>query len=614
MDLLPYVHEKMCSRGEQILSSEVLAKDLLETLLKNCHGLYMIIDGIDECSQTEEKKIILFLRSLIEIPHNGACPTRCVLISQRDAVTSKLLRDLPTIAITSSHNRLDIVAFVSSWALKIQNKFYITDEVMRSMIDLVVEKAQDQTSRAEAIQLLAWLVCAKRQLKWREIQAAVSIDLEDETVDFHGRQWILNSKDLCGSLVEARSDGSLELVHTTAKFYLINHGVVNVMQEELKMASLCLGYLALPGFDMLLTDSSVDDLLKIGYYAFLDYAACYWSGHLEASLAGRVDGAAVHAIICVLERFLDSHYREPKETIETQPRTNQMLDQLQGNNTWTSWGYFEKLCRAFISTQNQIQSYGEDAALNDALDIPDIVTRVRGTLEHAASSLLDSWNDYDQNMFKFFYGDEVYKCPRMSCEYFHRGFQSPKEREAHIQKHTRPYCCSYPGCLRTALGFLSKAELRKHVAQTHETALRGEHSFPLKRGRPVLQCSACQQEFLQPGKFRNHNCVNRHSPPENVQLPTDQSKQQMRNGQPMNQAQRYTQLYQQRLLRMRHDMSARYMDDYGPPDQYPPNIAQQYGPGLEKTAKAWVAEVMRRERDGGQQQQQQRAASQAQGT
>ena len=84
------------------------------------------------------------------------------------------------------------------------------------------------------------------------------------------------------------------------------------------------------------------------------------------------------------------------------------------------------------------------------------------------------------------------------------------------------------------------------------------------------------------------------------------------NGQPMNQAQRYTQLYQQRLLRMRHDMSTRYMAQYGPPNQYPSNIAQQYGPGLEKNAKAWVSEVMRRERDGGQQQQQQRAALQAQ--
>ncbi|KAJ5333073.1 Spt20 family [Penicillium brevicompactum] len=79
------------------------------------------------------------------------------------------------------------------------------------------------------------------------------------------------------------------------------------------------------------------------------------------------------------------------------------------------------------------------------------------------------------------------------------------------------------------------------------------------------------------------------------------------NGQTMNPAQRYSQLYQQRLLRMRHEMSQRYMAQYGPPNQYPPSIAQQYGSGLEKTAKAWVHEVMRRERENGQQQQQQRA-------
>ncbi|KAJ5551885.1 hypothetical protein N7461_006583 [Penicillium sp. DV-2018c] len=85
------------------------------------------------------------------------------------------------------------------------------------------------------------------------------------------------------------------------------------------------------------------------------------------------------------------------------------------------------------------------------------------------------------------------------------------------------------------------------------------------------------------------------------------------NGQPItNPAQRYSQLYHQRLLRMRQEMAARCMAQYGPPGQYPANLAAQYGPGLEKTAKAWVSEIMRRERDGGQQQQQQRAALQAQ--
>lgn len=64
----------------------------------------------------------------------------------------------------------------------------------------------------------------------------------------------------------------------------------------------------------------------------------------------------------------------------------------------------------------------------------------------------------------------------------------------------------------------------------------------------------------------------------------------------------------QRLLRLRQEMAQRYMAQYGPPSQYPPQIAQQYGPGLEKSARMWVQEVMRREREA---QQQQQRASQA---
>ncbi|KAB8238439.1 uncharacterized protein BDW43DRAFT_261640 [Aspergillus alliaceus] len=67
-------------------------------------------------------------------------------------------------------------------------------------------------------------------------------------------------------------------------------------------------------------------------------------------------------------------------------------------------------------------------------------------------------------------------------------------------------------------------------------------------------------------------------------------------------AQRYNQLYQQRLLRLRQEMASRLMSQYGPPNQYPPQIAQQYHAGLERNAKAWVHEIIRRERDAAQQQ------------
>lgn len=54
-------------------------------------------------------------------------------------------------------------------------------------------------------------------MKWHEIQGVKSIDLETKSVDFQRLRFRVDSKDLCGSLVEIRSDGTVELVHLTAK-------------------------------------------------------------------------------------------------------------------------------------------------------------------------------------------------------------------------------------------------------------------------------------------------------------------------------------------------------------------------------------------------------------
>jgi hypothetical protein len=54
-------------------------------------------------------------------------------------------------------------------------------------------------------------------MKWYEIQGAVSVDLEHQTVDYEGRMYRVHPKVLCASLVEMRSDESIELVHATAR-------------------------------------------------------------------------------------------------------------------------------------------------------------------------------------------------------------------------------------------------------------------------------------------------------------------------------------------------------------------------------------------------------------
>jgi hypothetical protein len=67
--------------------------------------------------------------------------------------------------------------------------------------------------------LLQWLVCARRTVAWREIQAAKAIDIETQSVDLERRRICTSPKDLCGSLVDVRDDGTVEFIHATAKLY-----------------------------------------------------------------------------------------------------------------------------------------------------------------------------------------------------------------------------------------------------------------------------------------------------------------------------------------------------------------------------------------------------------
>ena len=61
------------------------------------------------------------------------------------------------------------------------------------------------------------MVCARRALKWHEIQAAVSMNPEGQTIDFDERKLRVHIKDLCGSLIQLLPEDQVELVHSTAK-------------------------------------------------------------------------------------------------------------------------------------------------------------------------------------------------------------------------------------------------------------------------------------------------------------------------------------------------------------------------------------------------------------
>jgi len=86
------------------------------------------------------------------------------------------------------------------------------ERILRRLERSLVSKQWDIVRK-----LLGWMVCAKRPLKWREIQAAVSIDPNEQTVDFDSRSLRSSVEEYCGSLIQVLSGDRVELVHTTAK-------------------------------------------------------------------------------------------------------------------------------------------------------------------------------------------------------------------------------------------------------------------------------------------------------------------------------------------------------------------------------------------------------------
>ena len=72
--------------------------------------------------------------------------------------------------------------------------------------------------------LLGWLVRSKRPLKWSEIQVASSINLHigEESNELDPNQKICDDvEDLCGSLVQKLDGDRIELVHSTARLYVL---------------------------------------------------------------------------------------------------------------------------------------------------------------------------------------------------------------------------------------------------------------------------------------------------------------------------------------------------------------------------------------------------------
>ncbi|OAL34641.1 hypothetical protein AYO20_06058 [Fonsecaea nubica] len=445
-----------------------ITKKLFRTVSGEGQRQYIVVDGLDECQQEERRSLLPFLTSLVKGVNDGEPgKLRVLIISQEEPDIRGLLSDAEELTITRDDNSQDIRAFVQAWTVKIQEKFGLGDQ---------------------ASSLLAQHTCGNAAGQF--LFAKLVMENLHQQLDLRGLQRELESERFPKELAEA-------------------------------LASVCLGYLAHPLFDGAVLEEDVLD----GSYAFADYAVARWMNHLDTIL---VQLAAVSDI------EFDTHQTEVQELCETaesmlraigegeddleidlrEARALQLQVSLEPN-ICSRLRDFEGAADGFQSLWTHMVLYrSKDADKRSEISLE----RLRNAMGGIRRSLEEFFTNRDLSAeslerVKSHYGTKCFRCPKVTCFYFHEGFTDAKTRDRHVRRHERPFQCGVVDCDVSDVGFGSKKDLENHMQRCHpnteiKAQLFKEIQTP-RPGRARFGCGECGKSFVRAWILKDHQRAHR---------------------------------------------------------------------------------------------------------
>ncbi|KAI0123678.1 hypothetical protein BJ170DRAFT_640053 [Xylariales sp. AK1849] len=557
-ELLPYFHEKASISPTACLSSMAVAKELLGVALNSGKTTYVILDGLDECERPARKELSTWFKAEVEsTSSNNTNDIRCLFISQDDGVARKDLGQVPSIKITSADTRSDMRAFASTWHVRIEKKFGVIPGGGHNFTQIIMDRAKgmflfakllaefmiDQPSRDALIkeldptrlpiklddmydrilgrikeartesfirvvrQVIGWIVCAKRPLRWREIQGAVSIDLDSQDIDVDKRLLEM-PKGLFSSLVEVQADDTVELIHGTARDYLLRTKFIEPQDTDFSLTVLTMAYLGYPYMDRQKTKDEIEAPLLRGCYAFYEYAVVCWMLHLQAAMDESKD-AELGDLFETIETFIELHWSESARKIIVAKSVQEKM------STLSELKSYDKILQVVAWSRKQLDRDGQGPQDDEALDLVQVTTNIRSTLEGVAQKGLDG---NQRLMLEEYYGAKWFKCHRINCHYFHEGFSDLTQRENHISRHERPFICIVDDCHMSTFGCTTEDALKKHLFEYHGIDMLADVEFPkapakettANRKHPgVFSCHMCPKTFTR--KFNLDGHVRSHT-------------------------------------------------------------------------------------------------------
>ncbi|KAK2784194.1 hypothetical protein FQN52_009136 [Onygenales sp. PD_12] len=473
-------------QGRLILAK--VLEDAMEFALNSQRHVYIILDGLDECKPKEAAKTIKWLLAYQEASQGATGKISLLCLGQRTDEIQTLLSSASSIVLDTvgAHGK-DIECYVQLMLDRVRSKFKIDSltsaRIMSQVLSsskgmflyakLVMENLLSQyTLRDFMGEIQPGVFPQGLEAAYERIVLAATffIDPEHNSASYEEDRLLESCKLFCSSLVDVNTipdkpntEALVVLVHDTAREYLIQRGLMNLSLEHSKMAIFCTRYLLSDPFKARTSSTQIEQYVRSGYYAFLDYAAQSVFGHLFAAAESPSGADERHreTLLGLTKSFLDDYGT----------RSEPVRDFVDGT------GPNDQLHDLTVTIRSLPQNETE---LSKLFSLESRAFQIRKTIETYMAH-----RRKDVVLLETMYGPLSYKCPRNWCRHFNEGFDTKLDRDSHIEKHERRFQCSHEHCPHNQLGFPSHAALKQHDKQSH--AADGNAGFLFKRPRKFTE-------------------------------------------------------------------------------------------------------------------------------
>ena len=523
--MAPLIHQAYLHKGRSNPAMKRMLKDVLSTV----KSTRVVLDGIDECDYPVQKEV---LNSLVELQkHVGdsckilvssrleplidkAMPPRKVHITLDGKTTEALglyiqsnvdelkeyFPEFDCVLFPKTKERMEKgakgmflwVRLVTSMLkqrgsnseAEFENAIDQLPEGLEEAYGLILDRINslDSVSKERAFKVLFWVCTAFRPVKIHEVADGIALK-PGQTVlskktrcqDIHMKRDIL---DICAPIIEKSNNNVLDLVHFSAKEYLLDKQsgpFVDVVKAHFNLAFSCITNLTSastvfipPNYDSM-TESDLEKLVVQGSYGLQSYGHQHWAEHVRAYF-GNISNPDDQSKILV--RALDTFSKVRRHCYNNCPESFSepaLLEELQKLSPNTrirgiaaDWIFFMSELKEIGPFEN-LQAQKKWQLEKDKTFLSLIDHRLQEVIERLL--LMDKSNlptHIEKKDFEVFVDRFGFLCQFHDCNHY---FESIQARSAHEATHVPSYPCLQ--CDFSKWGFKSRKDLEKHIQKYH---------------------------------------------------------------------------------------------------------------------------------------------------